>query len=140
MLKPIRGQIHEAAKKLKKAKDLRYPLVVVLTDPRHALSGLIGPQEMVAAMMGDLAVRVPVSARGPVGPAMLGAGRNGELRHDHAYISAVTVIHERVMGDLVAHTFVTHSPEAMPLAPQFFSGDEDSIFDYSGEEGTYLLR
>jgi hypothetical protein len=95
---------------------------------------------MIAAISGDLSVVQRVSPTGPVGPAILTTGRNGELRQDHAYISAVTVIHERPMGDLFAQTFVTHSPNALSLAPQFFSGNEDSIFDYSEDEGTYLLR
>lgn len=37
VLKPIRGQIHEAARKLRNATPLGLPLVVVLTDPEKAL-------------------------------------------------------------------------------------------------------
>ncbi len=128
-LKPIRGQIHEAARKLREARALGYPLVVVLTDPHRSMSGLFGSQEIVAAMAGDLAVRVPVSARGPVGPTELAATRNGELRNDHPYVSAVVVIRERSESEHFAETFVTHSPDAIPLPPVFFRGPDDLVFE-----------
>ena len=88
-LKPIRGQIHEAARKLRRGRDLGFPLVVVLTDPNRALMGLLGPTEVIAAMHGDLMIRVPRS--GPPEAATMTTGRNGELRNDHPYISVVTV-------------------------------------------------
>jgi hypothetical protein len=140
MLKPIRGQIHHAARKLKKAIGLGHPLVIVLTDPRFAMPGLLGPTEIIAAMAGDLAVRVPVSASGPPGPTELAATRNGELRQAHVYISAVVVIHERLVTGHFAHTFVTHSPGAEPLSEVFFRGPDDRVYDYSPEEGRYLRR
>jgi len=138
-LKPIRGQIHEAARKLRNATALGLPLVVVLTDPNQALFGMLGSTEIIAAMKGDLSVEVPVSQSGPVGPARFTAGLNGELRNDHPYISAVVVIHS-IAGRHVAHTYVTHSPGAANLPPAFFSGEGDVVFDYSHEDGKYLLR
>jgi hypothetical protein len=132
--KPHRTQIHQAARKLRRAKDLGHPLVVVLTDPHRALFGLLTPQDVVAAMMGDLSVRVPVSPvlGGPVGPASFAAGRNGELRHDHPYVSAVTVINNE-SGYLRAFTFITKSAEAVPLSPVFFRAPDDWVWEYNDE-------
>lgn len=140
ILKPIRGQIHEAARKLKKAMAFQLPLVVVLTDPSGALSGFLRPAEVIAAMEGDLSVQVPVAPSGPVGPATLISGMNGELRHDHPYISAVVVIHEALVGRHHAHAFVTRSPGAVALSPAFFRGEDDLVFEFSDEAGKYLLR
>ncbi len=142
MLKPIRGQIHQGARKLREAKDLGLPLVVVLVDAQRAMPGLLSPTEIIAAMKGDLSVRVRVAAAGPVGPASLVTGRNGKLRNDHPYLSAVTALHANRKDGYFAHTFVTHSPGAIPLSPAFFSGPDDLVYDYSedGPEGEYLLR
>src|ERR1039458_4247580 len=86
VLKPIRRQIHEAARQLGDATPLKLPLVVVLTDPLRALWGLLRPFELIAAMHGDPTVQVPTSGYGASGPASLVAGRNGELRNDHPYV------------------------------------------------------
>lgn len=139
MLKPVRGQIHQGARKLREAKDLGLPLVVVLVDAQSAMSELLNPARIVAAMKGDLEIQIP--ARGPVVAPTLTAGRNGELRNDHPYLSAVTVLH-RNWDKYLAHTFVTNSPGATPLSPAFFSGPDDLVFDYTeGDEcGEYLLR
>jgi hypothetical protein len=91
VLKPIRRQIHEAARQLRDARPLKLPLVVVLTDPRRALLGLLRPFELIAAMHGDPLVQVPTSGHGAVGPARLVAGRNGELRNDHPCVTAVVM-------------------------------------------------
>ncbi len=56
VLKPIRGQIHEAARKLRSATSLGLPLVVVRTDPHKALSGLLWPRELIAAVQGDMTI------------------------------------------------------------------------------------
>jgi len=135
-LKPIRGQIHSAARKLREAKGLKLPLVVVLTDPRGALVGLMRPIEIIAAMRGDLTVVALFT-----GPAQMAAGRNGELRNDHPYVSAVVGIEENFLsGKHRADTFITNSPGAEPLSPVFFTGDGDSLYEYSAQTGTYVLR
>jgi hypothetical protein len=66
MLKPIRSQIHEAARKLKKAAGLGKPLVAVIIDPKRVMADRTGPTQMIGAIMGDLSIRMPVSASGPV--------------------------------------------------------------------------
>jgi hypothetical protein len=107
LLKPHRNQIDAAAEKLKKAKDLGYPLVVVLTDPHQAVSavGLLAPEWIVAAMMGETEASQPLSPRDPAGVASFGAGRNGELPNEHSYVSAVTVIY--TAHPPRANTFIT---------------------------------
>ncbi len=137
VLKPHRTQIHHAARKLREAKDLGHPLVVVLTDPKNALFGLLRPFEIITAMMGDPQVRIPVSASGPVGPAGWGAGRNGELRHNHPYVSAVVHI-DHAAEHPRARTFITGSPHAVPLSPVFFRGPDDLVWEYSDEASAYL--
>ena len=94
VLKPIRRQIHAAARKLREAEHLGHPLVAVLTDPVNALFGLLNPQEVIAAIRGDMTVTMPIHpGGGAAGDAVLVHGRNGELRRNHPYLSAVVVIH-----------------------------------------------
>jgi hypothetical protein len=138
MLKPIRGQVHQAARKLRKATALGHPLVIVLTDPQHAMFGLLGPTEIEAALRGDLSVRLPVLRSGrAAGEPMFVTGRNGELRNDHPYVSAVVAIHERSVFENFAHTFITDSPDAVPLPKVFFRGPSDSTFVYSADDDRY---
>lgn len=143
LLKPIRGQVHEAARKLREARGLKLALVAVLTDPHKALWGLLRPFELNAALRGDLEVRIPISATGSgaVGPAVLATGRNGELRNDHPYLAAVVVIHERFDGTHQSQTYITRSPEAEPLPELFFdAGPNDELYDFSTEYDAYLIR
>jgi hypothetical protein len=92
LLKPIRAKIHDAAPQLRAARDLGHPLVVVLTNPHNA-PVVMGEREMLWAIEGDPIVRVPVATSGP---PVHTVGRNGELRQDHAYITAVVVLYERL--------------------------------------------
>jgi hypothetical protein len=95
VLRPIRRQIHEAARKLRSAKNLGHPLVAVLTDPHRALFGLLEPREVIAAIRGDMTIVVPLG--GHADQATLVNGRNGELSNNHPYVSAVLVVHD--LGD-----------------------------------------
>jgi hypothetical protein len=142
VLKPIRRQIHEAARKLRNAVSLGYPLVVVLTDPHQALWGLLWPRELVAAVLGNMTIVLPISpsSGSQARPAALVSGRNGELRHDHPYVSAVVVVHELHTGQHRSDTYVTHSPGAVELASGFFAGADDAFYDYTSSAGTYVLR
>jgi hypothetical protein len=67
-------------------------------------------------------------------------GRNGELRNDHPYVTAVAVVHELFDGTHRSETFVTHSVQAVRLAEVCFSGEQDDVYDYSDQTGTYSLR
>ncbi len=136
MLKPIRGQIHEAARKLKKATELGKPLVIVITDPKMAMAGRLGPMQMIGAIMGDLSVQIPAAATRPVGPPTYVSGRNGELARDHPYISAVLVVHKPLGGDHHAgHWFITNSPGAVALPENFVSGDDDCVWEFVDGQG-----
>lgn len=146
LLKPIRSQIHEAARKLRRARELKVPLVAVLTDPHRALWGLLRPFELIAAIGGDMEVRIPISATasGAVGPTVVAAGRNGELRNDHPYLTAVVVVHERFDDTHNSETYITHSPGAEALPERFFAaGPADVLYDCARTEsgaGVYILR
>jgi hypothetical protein len=63
----IRRQIHEAARKLRNAKSLEHPLVVVLTDPHQALWGLLWPRELIAAVHSDMTIHMPIVPGGGQG-------------------------------------------------------------------------
>jgi hypothetical protein len=92
LLKPIRAKIHDAAPQLKAARSLGQPLVVVLTNPNSA-PVVMGEREMLWAIEGDPIVRVALASGAQAEHTV---GRNGELRHDHAYITAVVVLYERL--------------------------------------------
>jgi hypothetical protein len=95
---------------------------------------------MMGAIMGDLNVQIPVSAAGPVGPATLVSGRNGELARDHPYVSAVLVVHKPFGGDAhVGHWFVTNSPGAVALSEVFLGDPRDRVWEFADGEG-YRMR
>jgi len=92
LLKPIRAKIHDAAPQLKAAKGLGHPLVVVLTNP-HSAPVVMGERELLWAIEGDPIVGMNTKSSAP---PVHTVGRNGELRHDHACITAVVVLYERL--------------------------------------------
>jgi hypothetical protein len=93
VLRPIRSQIREAARQLKPFAGAGLPLVIVLTNP-HRAPVIHGSQEIIWAMYGDPVVRVPASngIASARGGAIFTVDRNGKLRGDHAYVSAVAVV------------------------------------------------
>jgi hypothetical protein len=169
LLKPHRDKIHDGAPQLKAAKDLGYPLVVVLTNP-HGAAVVTGEREILWAIEGD-----PVVARNSrsSAPPIHTVGRNGELRRDHAYISAVVMLYERLHardyfdelaererdraheerihailngvqnapegGYMFAHTYVPGGLEAQPLPGVFFRGQRDLVLEYSYDEQRYVV-
>lgn len=140
ILKPIRGQIHNAARQLRDAESLRLPLVVVLTDPFGSLWGLLRPFEVIAAMHGDPMVHLRTTGHEAVGPATMVAGRNGELRNDHPYVSAVVVINKQFDETHRSQAYLTHARGAKPLPPGFFAGEGDQVYEYSGQTAQYEPR
>jgi integrase len=62
MLKPVRGQIHQGARKLREAKDLGLPLVVVLVDAQGAMSGLLNKPKRTFLEMDELAALIDAAA------------------------------------------------------------------------------
>jgi hypothetical protein len=71
VLKPIRGQIHNAARQLRDAESLDLPLVVVLTDPLGSMWGLLRSFEVIAAMHGDPMVHLRTTGHEAVGPVTM---------------------------------------------------------------------
>lgn len=68
----------------------------IFTAPNpHGAQILLNPWSILAAMKGDLAYTFPVSRAtgGKAGPGGYVLSRNGKLTNDHAYISAVLLIH-----------------------------------------------
>jgi hypothetical protein len=96
VLRPVRNKIRAAAKQLKPLAGSGRPLVIVLANPRGAWVGL-APREMVWAMYGDPAFSFTVDPETgePVDEGAFTVTRNGKLRNDHPYISAVAVVFQR---------------------------------------------
>ena len=96
VLSPMRSQIREAARQLEPLATSGMPLAVVITNPRGALV-LTDPNHVVHAMYGDPTVTIPIdpAVGGAVGDPVLIAGRNGKLRVDHPYVSALVLVRYR---------------------------------------------
>jgi hypothetical protein len=96
VLSPVRNKIRAGAKQLKPLADSGRALVIVLANPGGAWVGL-SPPEMVWAMYGDPAFAFAVDPE--TGEAVDDGGfittRNGKLRNDHPYVSAVAVVFQR---------------------------------------------
>jgi hypothetical protein len=143
VLRPIRSQIREAARQLKPFANSRLPLVVVLTNPHAALVNC-GMQEMIWAMCGDPAVRLPVSAgTGAVfDTPIFTVDRNGRLRSDHSYISAVAIVRTHSIlqpfEDLSLEMFDSPRSEAEPVPAGIFTGHSDRRHGYRPDLGRYV--
>ncbi|MFF7189819.1 hypothetical protein ACFZAR_32355 [Streptomyces sp. NPDC008222] len=90
-LTPIRSKIKDAAGQLRGLQNRGWPLVVVLDNP----GGRPIPFDshmILSAMYGDLALEASLEPGGTLGEFRAVAGRNGRLRNDHAYVSAVAVV------------------------------------------------
>jgi hypothetical protein len=134
VLKPIRSQVHEGARKLRAATGLGLPLVVVLSNPRQA-AVVLGEQEVLWALEGDPVVQLP--SRGRAVPVHT-VGRNGELRYDHPYVTAVAVLAQSYSGEHHATVFVPSSADAVPLPDVFFRGPRDRVLEYSFDPQAYV--
>ncbi|MFF2572691.1 hypothetical protein [Streptomyces sp. NPDC058084] len=91
-LVPIRKKIKEAAGQLKGLQGRGWPLVIVLDNPGGRPIPFDSPYMILSAMYGDLTLNAPLGPGGVLGEFRAVAGRNGKLRNDHAYISAVAVV------------------------------------------------
>jgi len=143
VLKPIRSQIREAARQLKPYADSGLPLVIVLTNP-HRAPVIHGSQEIIWAMYGDPVVRVPAGSgtSSATDGAIFTVDRNGKLRGDHAYVSAVAVVRQNSLAvdntaDLSVEVFTTLSPSAVPLPGAFFCSPNDRRHDHDADRAAY---
>jgi hypothetical protein len=138
VLKPIRAKVHEGARQLRAATRLGHPLVVVVTNPHHA-PVIIGEQECVWALEGDPVVRVPVGP-GVAATPIHTVGHNGELRHDHPYLTAVAILHQSLLEaqEHNATVFIPGSRTAVPLPDGFFRGPRDRVLEYSFDRQAYV--
>lgn len=115
VLKPMRNQIHAAAKQLRGLRDRAMPLVVVLANPGSRLVPVTEPAMVVSAMYGDLGLEAPLLPGGHVGEFRTVMQRNGKLTNDHPYISAVVVVRRELRAERWAHDwFSTHQGEFAP--------------------------
>jgi len=139
VLGPIRSKVHDGARQLRAAKGLGYPLVVVLTNP-HGAPVILGEREVVWALEGDPVVKVSVEIGATPAAAVHTVGRNGELRHDHPYLTAVVVMY-RALWEPEHHAatvYIPNSPDAVPLPDTFFRGPRDRVLEYSYERQAYV--
>lgn len=93
VLAPIRGQIREAARKLKDLQHLGLPLVIVLVNAQDAFVD-VNSDTVAFAMQGDPTAIVPIhrALDAPARDWSMVAGRNGRLARDHQYVSGVAVL------------------------------------------------
>jgi hypothetical protein len=135
--KPIRTQVHHGARKLRNARALGLPLIVVLTNPHRAPVLLDDADDIVPALHGDLVINLS-----PGGDAAMRTGLNGELTEHHSYLTGVVVLHEHLLPkdglSFYASSFLPGSPTAVALPDRLFRGPYDRVYEYSGEQGRYI--
>ncbi|MEA2144815.1 MAG: hypothetical protein QOG59_402 [Solirubrobacteraceae bacterium] len=143
VLRPIRSQIREAARQLKPFADSGLPLVVVLTNP-HAAAVNCGSQEMIWAMCGDPVIRLQVGAvtGSAADSPIFTVDRNGRLRSDHPYISAVAIVRTQWIlepyKDLSVEVFDSPRGTAAALPGCIFDGKDDRRLEYRVDLGRYV--
>lgn len=91
---PIRNQVAEAAGQLKPLTSRQMPLVVVLANPAGAPVDL-SFEHVIAALYGNTqwTVAIDPSVGGAVDEGRFELGRDGKLTNDHAYLSAIILLH-----------------------------------------------
>ena len=93
---------------------------------------------MIATIRGDMTIVVPLG--GHADQATLVNGRNGELRNDHPYVSAVLVVHDLGDGAYRSDAYITNSSNAAPLPSALFAGPKDAFYDYEASLDAYVPR
>jgi hypothetical protein len=96
---PIRSAVRQAAKQLKPLADAGLPLVVVLANPLGFVVHL-NMERLIEAMFGNPGWAGKFDAeKGEVEDMKFEYGRDGKLRNDHPYISAVVILREIDLED-----------------------------------------
>jgi hypothetical protein len=95
-LNPVRRKVARAAAQLKPLAGTDRPLVVVLANPKRE-SIPFSTNEIIWALFGDPAIEVPIAQEGgePVGEVRHTVGRNGQIRLQHQYLSAIVALRRR---------------------------------------------
>jgi heat shock protein HspQ len=95
---PMRSAVREAARQLKPLAGSPWPLVVVLANPMGFRVNL-SIERLVEAMYGNPGIVGNFNPeKGEVEDFHFELGRDGRLRNDHPYISAVAILHERELA------------------------------------------
>lgn len=115
VLKPVRSQIRRAASQLKPLAGSGLPLMVVIANPHGAWVDT-SDRQVIAAMFGDPTVAFTINTEtgAAEGDARFEFGRNGKLRADHPYISAVGFVRERARAADVTDKIRRQLADASP--------------------------
>jgi hypothetical protein len=93
VLGQVRRKVSRAAEQLKPLADTRWPLVVVLANPKgYAVS--FSDHEIIWALFGDPVIRLTINTDigAAVEPAEHTVGRNSRMLRNHQYVSAVVAL------------------------------------------------
>jgi hypothetical protein len=127
-LRQVRKAIERAAKQLKPLDGSGRPLVVVLANPKQ-MPVPFSSHEILWALYGDPVWKIPISAAtgGPVGEASYGMDRNGQLRNQHRYLSAVVALRHRTL----AQDWSAENIERLKAEHQFDPTDLDAAHEFA---------
>lgn len=134
-LKIIRNSIREAATQLRPLSARGVPLVIILADPCGAQVPL---SETLYAMYGNMQALVSKTDGIEGSTWTLYATRDGKLRDNHTYISAVLVL-EQVASqplDLCATIIETMGKNAVTLPEGLFAGPNDRRWRLDKQAGS----
>jgi hypothetical protein len=96
---PMRNAVREAARQLKPLAGAGFPLIVVLANPMGFRVNL-SLERLVEAMYGNPGFVGNIDPKkGEVEHFSFQYGRDGRLRNDHPYVSAVAILRERSRAD-----------------------------------------
>lgn len=96
VLNPVRRKVMRASQQLKPLADSDWPLVAVLANPTGQ-PVQFSTREIIWALYGDPIIELPISVEGggPAGEARHTVGRNGQIRLQHQYLSAIVALRHR---------------------------------------------
>lgn len=115
-LKAVRRPVSYAAEQLKPLAGRGLPLVVVLANP-NGMPVPFSSDEVIWALYGDPVWKITIDrdTGRPVGETEYGAGRNGQIRNRHQYLSAIVTVRHRTNAQdwsdaLWARLIAEHQP------------------------------
>jgi hypothetical protein len=95
-LSPVRRKVMKAAEQLKPLAGSDWPLVVVLANPLGQ-PVQFSTREIIWSLFGDPIIQIPLRVEdgGSGGDAVQTVGRNGQIRLQHQYLSAIVALRHR---------------------------------------------